>query len=59
MSDLALKTRKLILKVEPSLDEKIRWNKLTYGSKKIIIALLIYQCHLNLEFANGRELDET
>ncbi|HMK54294.1 MAG TPA: DUF1801 domain-containing protein [Methanobacteriaceae archaeon] len=58
MAGLALKTRELILKTEPGLDEKIRWKNLTYGDKKMIMALVIHQKHLNLEFANGRELSE-
>jgi hypothetical protein len=58
MVRLVLKTRELILKIEPNLDEKIRWKNLTYGNKKMLIALVIHQKHLNLEFVNGRELTE-
>jgi hypothetical protein len=53
---LVMKTRELILKMEPGLDEKIRWKNLTYGNKKMLIALVIHQKYLNMEFANGREL---
>jgi uncharacterized protein YdhG (YjbR/CyaY superfamily) len=60
-ADMAILTEKIrnkILEVEPEFDENIRWKNLTYGKGKILLALVIHQDHVNLQFTNGRELNE-
>jgi hypothetical protein len=58
MQILARKLRDLILDAEPEFDEVIRWKNLTYGKGKMLLAIVIHNKHLNLEFANGRSLVE-
>jgi hypothetical protein len=58
MQSLSRKLRNLILDLEPEFNEVIRWKNLTYGSDKMLLALVIHKKHLNLEFANGRSLVE-
>jgi len=59
MQILSRKLRDLILDIEPEFDEVIRWNNLTYGWGKMLMAIVIHKKHLNLEFANGRSIVES
>jgi hypothetical protein len=56
---IAIELRNLILGTVPDFDEVTRWNNLTYGKGKMLLAIVIHKEHVNLEFANGRNLTET
>ncbi len=58
MQDMARKLRKLILELEPQVDEVIKYKNLFYGNGGMICAIVIHKSHINLQFARGRELTE-
>lgn len=58
MAKLALKLRNLLLEIEPSFNEKIKWKNLFYELNGPVCAILIHKAHINLEFTRGRELVE-
>jgi hypothetical protein len=58
MQNLALKLRELILKLEPDVDEVIKWKNLFYEKEGPVCAIVIHKSHLNLQFTRGREITQ-
>ncbi len=56
ISILARDLRNKILKLEPDLDEVIKWNNLIYEKNGLVCAIVVHKDHVNLEFAHGIEL---
>jgi hypothetical protein len=58
MQELARELRELIFDVNPQADEFIKWRNLFYEDNEPVVAIVIHESHVNLQFVRGRELKE-
>jgi hypothetical protein len=55
--EIAEATRALIIDVEPTLEESIKWGNLVFSHRRQhVLALIVHKDHVNLQVFNGRSL---